>query len=280
MNKRPLVSIILPTYNRASILRACIDSVLNQTYTNLELIVVDDFSKDNTRDILLEYMKKTKKIRGQSNSVNVGSSITRNIGIKMATLADLVMIIEDDLVLHPDCVEKLVATYNTLAEQGIDAVLIPRLIENTPPDKEAVMRNVPFYIDKLTGEIFNNYGLDVGELTEVEIGHACCLYSKKKLDSMGGYPEGTYTGTRCREESDVNMRLAKIGCRFFFQPNALADHNRISTGGNRMYGRVKKFCDYSRNHIVYLLRIYRIKSLYMIPCFLCKLGVKTVVNNL
>lgn len=280
MSKIPLVSIILPTYNRASILGVCIDSVLNQTYANLELIVVDDFSKDNTRDILLKYMKQTQKIRGQSNSVNVGSSITRNLGIKMANLADLVMIIEDDLVLHSDCVEKLVATYNTLAEQGIDAVVIPRLIENTPPDNEAVMRNVPFYIDKLTGEIFNNYGLDVGELMEVEIGHACCLYSKSKLDAIGGYPEGAYIGTRCREESDMNMRLAKIGCRFFFQPDAVADHNRISTGGNRMYGRVKKLFDYCRNHMVYLLRIYGIKSLYMIPCFLCKLGVRTLANNL
>jgi len=280
MNKTPKVSIILPTYNRAAILGVCIESVLNQTYSNLELIVVNDSSKDDTKEILTEYTTRTKKIKAQSNSVNVGSSITKNIGIKMANLADLVMIIEDDLVLHSDCVEKLVSTYNMLAKLGIDAVIIPRLIENTPPDDEAVTRNVPFYIDKLTGEIFNNYGLDVGELMEVEIGHACCLYSKNKLDAVGGYPEGTYSGSRCREESDLNMRLAKIGCKFFFQPNAVADHNRISSGGNRMYGRVKKFFDYSRNHMVYLLRIYGIRSLYMIPCFIYKLVVKTLVNNL
>jgi glycosyltransferase involved in cell wall biosynthesis len=55
MNETPLVSVILPTYNRASLLGRAIRSVLAQTYTNLELIVVDDCSPDATRDVVRSF---------------------------------------------------------------------------------------------------------------------------------------------------------------------------------------------------------------------------------
>ena len=59
----PLISIVLPTRNRASYLAGCIDSCLNQTYSNLELVIVNDGSTDDTATILSEYEKKDKRIR-------------------------------------------------------------------------------------------------------------------------------------------------------------------------------------------------------------------------
>ncbi len=79
MTKDPLISVIIPTYNRASTLRRALDSVLAQSYQNIEIIVVDDGSTDKTRELLLEY----KNIQVIEIS-NHGVSFARNRGIEMA----------------------------------------------------------------------------------------------------------------------------------------------------------------------------------------------------
>jgi glycosyltransferase involved in cell wall biosynthesis len=277
MSKRPLVSIILPTYNRAPILGVCIESVLNQSYTSWELLISDDCSTDNTVEVIKDYMVRDTRIIGTTHEHNLGLPRNRNTALSAAK-GQLVFFIEDDLVLHQDCLEKLVSAYNSFNTQNI--VIVPRLIENTDPDPEAVRRNVPFYVDKFTGEIFNNYGLDPGSVLEVDMGHACCLYPRSQLQVMGGYEEEAYIGTYCREESDLNMRLINRGFKFYFQPAAVADHNRVSTGGCRLSGRLRQTYYYARNHIVFLLRNFGIKSAYMIPGFLIVLSRRILINNL
>ncbi len=62
MKKAPLISIVLPIYNIENYLRVCMDSILNQTYSNLEIIMVDDGSTDKCSMICDEYMKMDKRI--------------------------------------------------------------------------------------------------------------------------------------------------------------------------------------------------------------------------
>ncbi len=76
------VSVIIPTYNRAELLKRSIQSVLNQTYQNFELIIVDDCSDDNTREIVKSF--KDPKIRYYKHSKNKGPAAARNKGIKHA----------------------------------------------------------------------------------------------------------------------------------------------------------------------------------------------------
>jgi len=277
MSKKPLVSIILPTYNRASVLGVCIESVLNQSYTNWELFISDDCSTDNTIKVIKHYMVRDSRINGKTHEHNLGLPRNRNAALHEVK-GQLVFFIEDDLVLHQGCLEKLVSTYNSFATN--DIVIVPRLIENTDPDEEAVRRNVPFYVNKFTGEIFNNYGQDPGSVLKVDMGHACCLYPVDQLRNIGGYEEKAYKGTYCREESDLNMRLINLGFKFYFQPAAVADHNRVSTGGCRLSGRLKQTYYYARNHIVFLLRNFGIRSIYMIPFFLIEFSRRIFVNNL
>lgn len=77
-----LISVILPTYNRASLLPRAIKSVLNQTYKNLELIIIDDHSTDNTKKIVGDF--KDKRIRYVRHKKNRGAAASRNTGIKLA----------------------------------------------------------------------------------------------------------------------------------------------------------------------------------------------------
>jgi glycosyltransferase involved in cell wall biosynthesis len=88
---RPLVSVIIPTYNRSSWLIDAIDSVLNQTFQDFELIVVDDGSTDETREIMVEYGDRIHYFY-QSNR-NPASA--RNLGIKKAK-SDLITFLDSD----------------------------------------------------------------------------------------------------------------------------------------------------------------------------------------
>jgi glycosyltransferase involved in cell wall biosynthesis len=97
----PLVSVIVPTYNRADTVSETIDSVLEQTYSNLEVIVVDDGSKDNTQEVLRGYGTRIRNIQQE----NAGQMVARNRGIREASGEIICFLDSDDLWL-PRCVER------------------------------------------------------------------------------------------------------------------------------------------------------------------------------
>lgn len=99
------VSVIMPVYNASCFLREAIDSVLNQTYTDIELILIDDCSTDNSYDILCEYEQKDDRVRVFKNECNKGVSYTRNFGVSMAQF-DYVALIDSDDLWHEDKLQK------------------------------------------------------------------------------------------------------------------------------------------------------------------------------
>jgi len=86
MYKKPFFSIIIPTYNRGYIINQAIESVLNQSFKNWELIIVDDGSTDNTQEIVEQYLKKVNgdKIFYFKFNQNKGVNVARNFGISKA----------------------------------------------------------------------------------------------------------------------------------------------------------------------------------------------------
>jgi glycosyltransferase involved in cell wall biosynthesis len=82
--KDPIVSVIIPTYNRAYLIERAIQSVLNQTYHNFEIIIVDDGSTDNTEEVIKKFLKYDKRINYIKYEKNKGGSAARNTGIKAA----------------------------------------------------------------------------------------------------------------------------------------------------------------------------------------------------
>ncbi len=78
--KRPLVSVVLPVYNGEKYLRLSLESILNQTFTDFELIAVDDGSVDQTPEILEEFRKRDSRVRIIKNSKNEGLPGSLNIG--------------------------------------------------------------------------------------------------------------------------------------------------------------------------------------------------------
>jgi glycosyltransferase involved in cell wall biosynthesis len=90
--KQPLVSVILPTYNRAWALKTAIDSVLFQNYPNIELIVIDDGSQDNTKELLNGYKNQIKVLTQE----NEGVSAARNRGIEKSKGEFIALLDSDD----------------------------------------------------------------------------------------------------------------------------------------------------------------------------------------
>ena len=90
----PKVSVIIPVYNVEKYLSECLDSVVNQTLQDIEIICVNDGSTDNSLEILKEYAEKDSRLR-IINLRNSGVSVARNIGI-FAALADFIMFVDAD----------------------------------------------------------------------------------------------------------------------------------------------------------------------------------------
>lgn len=91
-----LISIVMPVYNSSQFLENSIESVLNQTYKNIELIVVDDKSTDNSLEIIENFAKKDKRIKVLKHNNNCGLAATRNTGIENASGKYITFIDSDD----------------------------------------------------------------------------------------------------------------------------------------------------------------------------------------
>ncbi len=98
--KKTLVSVIIPVYNTEKYLRECLDSIVNQTLKDIEIIIVNDGSTDNSLEIINEYAEKDSRIY-TINIPNRGLSIARNVGMSKAS-GEYIYFIDSDDVLQED----------------------------------------------------------------------------------------------------------------------------------------------------------------------------------
>ena len=107
MKNNPKVSIIVPIWNTEKYLKRCLNSIINQTYKNLEIILVNDGSPDNSEKIVNEYVKTDKRIK-VIHQKNQGLSAARNSGLKIAT-GDFVTFVDSDDEIKPEMIEELLS---------------------------------------------------------------------------------------------------------------------------------------------------------------------------
>ena len=120
---RPLISIIIPIYNVENFLPPCIDSVLLQTYENIEIILVDDGSSDNSRNICDAYSLKDNRIK-VIHKENGGLSDARNVGIENIN-GDFVFFLDSDDLIEKDTIEYL---YHMLTINNADMSICQRAL--------------------------------------------------------------------------------------------------------------------------------------------------------
>ena len=108
------VSVIIPIYNAERYLKECLESVVNQTYRNLDIVLIDDGSKDQSLKICREYQEKDSRVRVISKN-NEGVSATRNRGIEEAR-GQWISFVDSDDIIAENYVEELVKCLSEDAE--------------------------------------------------------------------------------------------------------------------------------------------------------------------
>ncbi len=115
----PKISIIVPVYNVEPYLSKCLDSLINQTFQDIEIICVDDCSPDNSNSIIKKYMEYDKRIKIIENNKNIGLSGSRNIGMQIAK-AKYIMFLDPDDWYDKDACELL---YFEIVKKDVDLAL-------------------------------------------------------------------------------------------------------------------------------------------------------------
>jgi len=117
----PLVSIIIPTYNRAHLIGETLDSVLEQTYTNWECIIVDDGSTDNTIDVIGEYLKRDSRFKFYHRPINKlkGANSCRNYGFELSK-GELIQWFDSDDIMFEQFIETKVEKFDNNIELVIN----------------------------------------------------------------------------------------------------------------------------------------------------------------
>ena len=114
------VSVIIPAYNAEKYIKKSLDSVINQVYKNLEIIVVDDASTDSTRTIIKKYADQDSRIIPFYQTNNKGVSAARNIGLKAVT-GDYVMFVDSDDELTKDAIRRMIDVADKYNADFIDS---------------------------------------------------------------------------------------------------------------------------------------------------------------
>jgi glycosyltransferase involved in cell wall biosynthesis len=210
----PVVSVIVPTYNSSATLRYCLESIKNQTYENVEIIVVDNNSKDNTKDIAKEYTSKVFNIGPER-------SAQRNHGVSQST-GEYVMIIDSDMKLSKEVVAQCVEEFRK--DSNITGLVIP---------EESFGEGFWAQCKKLERSFY------VG----VSWMEAARAFPKDIYLKAGGYDESMVSG----EDWDLSQRIEKMGKLGRIQPYIFHNEGKLSLIKTlkKKYYYAKKFKDYT-----------------------------------
>ncbi|MCD7782251.1 MAG: glycosyltransferase, partial [Methanosphaera sp.] len=178
-HKEPIVSVIIPAYNVESYIHQCIDSVLNQTLQNIEVIIVDDHSTDNTYSILGEYANQDKRIKLLRNDVNKGQSYSRNKALNMAK-GKYVYFVDSDDWIELDALESLV----TIADQNELDLLFLKLVTYNEETGEYEKTDYYSYtiIKEFENKIFNYQNINPKLLYSIAVSPPSKLYKRSLIE--------------------------------------------------------------------------------------------------
>lgn len=190
----PYVSVILPTFNRADKIMASIDSVLRQTYSNYELIVIDDGSVDRTKEVISAI--EDSRVRYIKLDQNRGQAAARNIGIQSA-IGDYIAFQDSDDKWLPG---KLEMQVNALKETGADTgISYHQMRYSTEQDNTILVPGSDMDICNKSGDIYREL------LMHNIIGMPTLVVKKSCIDDVGMFDETM----RSLEDYDFVLRLAK-----------------------------------------------------------------------
>lgn len=269
MNK-PLVSVIIPTYNCSKYIEKCVESIENQTYNNIEIIICDDCSTDNTKDILKILEKKYDNIKILYNEVNLKAAAARNKCIEHSN-GDFIAIQDADDYSDALRIEKQV---NFLMENSdIDYVSSSAIVFDENGKKGERILNNKILTDK---DFYKS-------LPTI---HCSTLFKKSALLKVNGYRVDKTTVRMEDADMFYRMQIAKIKgattseLLYYYNEDDSAFKRRKYKYRVYTYGMRKMY--FKQMDLNFFERLYRFKPLFvgLIPINLQKKYRKVKENNI
>lgn len=218
MIKNPVVSVIIPTYNRANLIGKAIKSVLEQTYQDFEIIVVDDGSTDNTVDIIKGFKKKDERFKYIRYKKNRGCSAARNAGIKVARGKYIAFQDSDDEWFQEKLEKQVEVFKNASPEVGVVYAEFWRIKDNRKtniPPSWIKQKEDNIYKELLKGNF---------------IGTPVVLVRKECFEKVGLFDEHI----SAFEDWELWIRISKYyHFKFIDKPLAVSYHTSNSVNSNR-----------------------------------------------
>ncbi len=190
------ISIILPVYNGEKYIKDAIQSVLNQSFLDWELLVIDDASTDKTREIIEEFSRKDKRIIYIKNEENLGIQKTLNIGLKHAKGEYIARIDDDDAWIDSIKLEKQIR----FLEENKDHVLVGTGVINVDEKNHELFR----FLNPLT-----DIEIKKKLLTKNCFIHSSVVFRRDIAMKFGGYDETEHT--KHVEDYDLWLKLGSVG---------------------------------------------------------------------
>lgn len=214
-----MVSVIIPTYNRASLLPRAIESVLGQTFQEFELLVVDDGSTDNTEKVMEAYSKKDARVRYIKQSNSGGPARPKNTGIQRAK-GEFIAILDSDDEWMPEKLEFQIKVFSQSNNPKLSVVGCDFLVTENANKKESRYR-VPRYGNTLRALLMRDY-MGPG---------SCMLYKRELFDAIGLFDERLRSG----QDREMRIRIAEsydIEFSDAYLVRYYVGHDNISTALN------------------------------------------------
>ena len=179
-----MISIITPLYNQGHFLPETLESALAQTYTDFEIVIVNDASTDNSSEVAMKYAAQyPNKIRVVCNSVNLGLAATRNVGIRWST-GDFILPLDSDDKIFPTYIEK------TVSQMSDDVAVVGTWMQMEFDGTTAEPVKI--------GHSGSSYPIFPPPREQILTGNSiavCSLIRKAALLEVGGYPEDFKKGS-------------------------------------------------------------------------------------
>lgn len=244
---KPRVSVIVCTYNRASFIPQAIDSIIGQSYTNLEIIIIDDASDDNTEEIINRYINNHSNIYYYRNENNLGIANSRNKAISLAKGEYIAPLDSDDFWMDRDKLKKQVEFLDANPDYALLGGGIMHVDANSRPVKKVLF---PVY-DSLIRNIILQFN---------PFAQSTLLFRKDVVLECGGYS----TEYKVCDDYDLWM---KIGLKYKFTniPQVLAGyrvhggnitHTKRLTTAKEILEIVKKYAPHYKRRYIGIMKAY------------------------
>ncbi|EHP88519.1 glycosyltransferase family 2 protein [Methanotorris formicicus] len=219
MDKNPLVSVVIPTHNRKKHVERLINSILENIYKNIEMIVVDDASTDGTYEYLKEKFGSLTNFKIVRNNKNLLLAGSRNKGISLSK-GELIFLIDDDNVLDKNCIENLVKVITSDNKIGMVGPIMYYWKDKKRIWWAGTKRNM---ITSRTYFIGRDLPLPNEEIWETDDFPNAFMVKREVIEEVGVFDEKIFAIQY--DEADFGIRVRQNGYKCLVVKNAIIYHD-------------------------------------------------------